>query len=134
MKKDIPSREQLLAENARLRVGYWIEEASATTRFLIGALCVAFVTWCAKEVFGTLAGRSTDAHIVIDFFSRIEVAAVISIATGAGGVLYGFSQRQLRRATVKRLQGRIYALERGADPGRTSSELAPDGSTNPEDI
>lgn len=134
MKKDPRNREQLLAEIDRLRVGYWIEEVGATTRFLIGALSVGFVAWCGKEIFVTLAGQTTDAHIVIDFLSRIEVAAVFSLATGAGGVLYGLSQRQLRRTTVKRLQARNQALERRFDPKRTSSELAPDGSTNPEDL
>lgn len=134
LRKDPRTREQLIAEVDRLRQGYIGQEIGSTIRTAVMAGCVGFVAWCGKEVVASLAGMDTNAHIVVNVLSRLEVAAALSLGVGAAGVMYGLAQRKLRRDTVQRLQSRIQVFERRADPARSSSLLMPDGTTNPEDL
>jgi hypothetical protein len=97
-------------------------------------LCFSFIAWCILEAVRSLSGLSTHADISITLMSRMEIAATISLLCGAGGTIYGFQQRQVRRKVVRRLHGRIATLERRLDPHRTSSHLTPSGDTNPEDL
>lgn len=133
MRQDKRTRDQLLAEIDRLRRGSIIDEVGQTLRWTLAVACIAFVAWCMREAVRDLAGLQTNANISVGFLGKIEVAATLSMVFGVGGVLYGVAQRSLRRKTVKRLQARIQLYERRQDPRRSSSELAEDGTTNPED-
>lgn len=80
-----------------------------------------------------LAGDVTVATIAIDFLTSFKVNTTVSVTLAGGGVLYGYRERRLRQRTIARLQGHIRRLERKVNPERTSSNLTPQGRTNPGD-
>lgn len=103
----------------------------------------ALIRWSA--IFGismgitavglAMAGKATsaDLQILIGFLGQIEVNQWAAWLFGGAGVTLGWRERVLRRATIKRLEGRIRYLERKVDPRRTSSDLTVTGETHPID-
>jgi hypothetical protein len=95
-----------------------------------GAVLIAYFGYRTVSV---LAGGTTAANIGIRFLADVRVSEAVAWLFGVSGVLMAFRERQLRRATVERMHGRIKTLEEQLDPGRSSSQLTPRGETNPED-
>jgi hypothetical protein len=106
---------------------------SSTLQTLIrwgAGVCFAYYGYRTIEV---LAGRSTEANIVLNILGNIAFSSTIAWTFGVAGAAYGWRQRKLRGDAVERLQNRIKELESKVDPERTSSNLTVRGDTNPED-
>jgi len=127
------SVERLQAENAFLKRGGIAEEVGKTVRFLVGAAAACFVAYMFALCADSLAGKSTNANILVNLAGKFEASLLLSWGVGVGGVLYGRGQRKLRKSTTERLTQRIVELEQGIDPNRSSSKLTKTGDTNPED-
>ncbi len=109
----------------------------AAYRFFAAALKAGvfiFGLYQARLVVEALAGNETSVNIVLEWLRRGEgkvsfwlyVLAVVAI-------LYGLAERSERRRKTEEMAERIRQLESLIDPKRTSSELLPDGRTNPMD-
>ncbi len=80
-----------------------------------------------------LAGKTTDANILVRMFTSIGIADKASYIVGVSGGLYGLFERKFRRDKTEYLQTRIQQLEKKLDPNRSSSRLTKRGTTNPKD-
>ncbi|RYH70476.1 MAG: hypothetical protein EON54_01365 [Alcaligenaceae bacterium] len=130
-----PTRAKIdpAVEDRRLVAISVIEQVGLTVRWLgvIAGLC--FFTWCVHLIIDALAGRATNANIVLSLLANVDFSAILLWGAGAGGVGYGYSQNRLRKRTVSHLHRRIQQYERELDPNRSSSNLSSTGDTNPED-
>ena len=97
-----------------------------------GAIC--FIAYLVFRCIETLAGKTTFADIGIDFLADVKISVLLSLCAGAGGVAYGYKQRQLRKSTVELLHKRINELETEVDSSRSSSNLTARGDSNPRDV
>lgn len=95
-----------------------------------GLVWISYYAYLAVEA---IAGKITVAEVGVSLLSKIEITVFLAWAFGVFGIWYGWSQRNLRRMTIERLQTRIVYLETIIDPGRSSSKLTPRGETRPED-
>lgn len=127
------SRAELEAELKMLRRQKGATAVASVLNSLIkwGAL-VAMTGYCYLSI-ETLAGKSTFADIGVFVLADLGISKGLSWLLAVLSVGYGLRQRSLRKRTVERLHARIRELERGYDPGRTSSGLSPRGDTHPED-
>lgn len=127
------TKAQLEAEVQRLRSGSRsnavVQVISQTIKW--GGLC--FLAWCFKESIEALAGKDTLSDIKIALLSDLNINQWLAYAVGGGGIVYGLSQRHLRKSTVETIQSRNQKLEKMVDPKRSSSNLTPRGNTRPED-
>jgi hypothetical protein len=96
-------------------------------------LAVLAIVYFIDHAVQALAGKQTEANILVNFLTKFEVSVALGWAVGAGGLIYGRSQRKLRKASVARLSERLQAFEAEIDPKRTTSTLRSNGDTNPED-
>lgn len=119
------------AENDFLRS--LVEEIGKTVRWALVAGAALGIVYLLAQAVEALAGKQTEANILVSMLGTVEVSVALSWVVGAGGVIYGRAQKKLRQRTVARLHGRIASLEKQIDPGRSSSKLTPTGDTNPED-
>lgn len=108
-----------------------IEYAFRTVRLvLIGAFaCLGIL--CLGYALRPFAGQRTVISILFSFLADIKF--VMAVAFGGASCGWAVVERMLRRRKTEQLQGRIIELEKRIDPDRTSSELTPQGTTNPKD-
>ena len=124
---------ELLAENRLLRRG---NVATGVTSVLVNLIrwgAVVLIFRYGYLTVNTLAGHVTLASIGISFLGNLTVSQSLAYIFGAGGVIYGLGERQLRKRAIKRLGPKREALEASIDPKRTSSKLTEKGETNPDD-
>lgn len=98
-------------------------------------LILGAVVWCvsyATEIVAALAGKRTDAKLLFEAVF-IQSGNWLPWLAGGGGAGYGYAERKLRKKKTEQLQSRIRELETQIDPDRQSSELTPQGDTNPKD-
>lgn len=128
------TKEQLKAENDYLRKGGLALQVAETIR--TGMWCCLGIVACyfAADIIRSLAGKQTDANIFVRFVSELNISIAIAWAAGAGGMYYGHKQKKLRQSATERYCSRIADLERLIDKGRSSSRIASNGETNPEDL
>jgi hypothetical protein len=81
----------------------------------------------------SLAGKQTIADILVRFLGSVKVSEGVAYLFGAGGILYGVGERQLRRRNIRRVVKGKNDLERIVHPGRTSSNITESGTTRPGD-
>jgi hypothetical protein len=91
------------------------------------------IAWFASGALKSLAGRHTLANVALSFVANLGIGQKVSYVLAVAGIVYGQRQNRLRRRSIERLSARNQELERRLDPGRTSSELPPRGTTKPED-
>lgn len=127
------SADRLQAENEFLRRGGMAEEIGKSVRVLLVCVSAVCIVYLLAHAIESLAGKQTDASILVNLLGKLEISVLLSWAVGGAGLMYGRSQNRLRKRTIERLHGRIKDLESEIDPGRTSSKLTPRGETNPED-
>jgi len=127
------SKAELLAENRYLRRTNTAQAIASIVNNAIRWTGVVFISWCGYQSINAMAGKQTAASILISLFGNLTVSQSLAYILGAGGVIYGLSERKLRQGTVKRLQKRNQDLEGRLDPGRTSSKLTETGETHPRD-
>lgn len=94
---------------------------------------IALVFYFIYMTFDAIAGKNTDASLMISVFGNLQVSIAVAWLVGVGGVWYGWTQRELRKTTIERLQSHIRLLEHRLDPQRSSSRLTPRGDSHPED-
>jgi hypothetical protein len=101
----------------------------------------AFLGYCVYLSIHDLSGKHTDA--LINFKAEASLnpdepswpywIAALSAIIATASISYGLSERKLRKSTVEQLAPYKEKWEQSIDPKRTSSELLPDGATNPRD-
>lgn len=99
------------------------------------ALIIGGVVWCMSylsDIVAALAGRRTDAKLLFEAVF-IQSGNWLPWLAGGSGAGYGYAERRLRKKKTEQLQSRIQELETRIDPNRQSSELTPQGDTNPVD-
>lgn len=101
------------------------------TGFKYVALVAIF--YFAYSSIQTLAGQVTYADIGLRVIGDIRISESVAWVFGVGGVGYGMRQRKLRRDAIEQLSPRVHEYEESLDPHRSSSRLAPRGTTRPED-
>jgi p-aminobenzoyl-glutamate transporter AbgT len=94
---------------------------------------LSFMSLMAFLIVRSLAGQTTIADIGVNILGNFRISTAISYVFMFSGVLYGASERELRKRTVERLAKRISELELQLDPNRSSSNLTSRGDTRPED-
>lgn len=119
------------SEQASFRFFVW-SRSFDIVKVLISAIVTVVLGYFALQAVALLAGKTTEASFFLGHFSsageRLSPWAVTAIA-----VFWAIVERRLRLRKTEYLQGRLAMLERGIDPGRTTSNLLPNGQTRPED-
>jgi hypothetical protein len=97
-------------------------------------LCLAFIAWIALDRgLGHLAGRRTFADVGIRFVGDLSIREGAAYIVAVGAVIIALYRERLRRDTIQRLANNIAELQKKIDPGRSSSDLTPRGTTRPGD-
>lgn len=123
----------LVSLERRHRIGAVIDQVGLTARLIVVAATVIFLGMFARDAVIALAGKTTNANVLLEFFGHLEVTVAIAWGAAATAAIWGYRERSLRRSTTKRLSTQIEDLELLVDPGRTSSNLSRTGQTNPKD-
>ncbi len=121
---------------AELRILKKTRFAEGTVQVLLSLIrwgAIIAISRYAYLAIDSLSGKNTLADIGVNFLTDIKVSVAIAWGAGVGGMVYGASQRKLRKDTVERLQGRVQELESEIDPSRSSSNLTRRGDTRLED-
>lgn len=124
---------KLLAEIERMRQDKWVAIIGSNVNTLIIAACVGFCAVCFYWSIDSLAGRTTNADILMNILADIRFERVVAVTAGGGGIIYGARQRQLRLDTIRHFEAMKREQELLIDPSRTSSDLTSSGETNPLD-
>lgn len=90
---------------------------------------LGFIGWCAADAFTAYAGEASFADISFSFLVSEKIESVLATIFGVGGIIYGKWQSKLRRDVIEKMQPERIALEKQADPDRTSSGLTKRGDT-----
>jgi hypothetical protein len=111
------------------------QKTEATTQRIIGVArwfffaSIPFFGWLSIR---ELAGEATFANIDLNFISNITFDRYISwTCTGGFGLAY-FRTKRCSRRRIEDLSDKNNELERLLDPGRSSSNLQPDGNHHTE--
>lgn len=118
----IPDRALTLAK---------IDGVLRLARLVVTFAGICFVILCSGYALRPFAGQVTIVSLVFSFLADIKFAVAVTLAGAASA--WAVAERVLRRRKTEQLQGRIIELERRIDPERTSSDLTPQGTTNPRD-
>ncbi len=86
---------------------------------------IAYYLYCSVEA---LAGSETGVSIALGD-TDYGIPWVLAFFAG----IWALGEHELRLRKVSSMQEHIKKLESRLDPNRTSSNLLPDGQTNPED-
>jgi hypothetical protein len=95
--------------------------------------CLAYCAWLALQGVRALSGKITLANIALNFLGSISTNNAVCYTVTGGAVGWGYLERRLRKAKTETFQGRVRDLEKLIDPKRSSSNLTPQGDTNPMD-
>ncbi|MFP4131965.1 MAG: hypothetical protein ACLFVF_07610 [Thiohalospira sp.] len=129
------------------------EEAEEKTKqldIIVGGCVKAFRTLINASVYvllfyfiylsiNSLAGKETDANIALladlsTGCSKLLLAlTILSVLLATFGILYGRKQERLKKDVIRDLSEYRTKYEQILDPERTSSNLANNGDTRPED-
>lgn len=93
---------------------------------------VALAYWAFRAI-DTLAGKHTDASLLVGYFTSQENDYGLPWIIAIIGVLYGLIERRLRLRKTEYFHKHILELEKRIDPKREGSNLLPTGETNPRD-
>lgn len=110
-----------------------VDSLTALCSSLIRYAGVALPFYWMYRTASVLSGKTTTADIGLKMLGSLTINESIGYGAGVVGVIYGLSERRLRRDKTEYLQTRIQRLEKQMDPKRSSSRLTPRGTTNPED-
>jgi hypothetical protein len=123
-----------LDEDHRFRLTIKLIEAGVTiARYLAWVAAVVVAGYYIRDIVRDLAGKQTDASLVVKMMLGLSADRWIAYAVGGVGTAFGLNERRLKRRDIKRLSRRTNDLESRLDRNRTSSELLPDGRTREDD-
>lgn len=116
-----------------------VDRSTSIIMLAIKAAIVFGFLFAIVSVFEAIAGKATtadinlslnaDANIFVQLFSRLG-SSKFAWAVAIAGIVYGLSERELRRRKTAYLQGRITKLEKMLDSNRESSGLTERGETS----
>ena len=101
------------------QVQYEFWTAVATQAIKWGGL--VGIAWMGYRCISSLAGRTTQARVLVNFLGDLKISQTVSWALTAGGLSYGSVQSRLRKTKEKILGERIKELEEAIDQQRSSS-------------
>ncbi len=134
------TKSQLEDDNRRLTFELQMVRKSKISEHIVSVINnlikwggLATVFYFLSTSIDSLAGEFTTSNIAISLVSDLKINEYLAYVLGAGGVGYGYLQRNLRRKTIERLHGDKVAEEKLIDHGRSSSKLTKEGLTRPED-
>ncbi len=87
----------------------------------------------ALEAIRTLAGKTTVVSMILSVLGQPEVTEILKDLVVFGSIVWALLERRERRRKTEYLSSRLGKLEATHDPARTSSNISPDGTTNPAD-
>lgn len=123
---------ELRAENRLLRRGH----ISTSIASVLNTACkYGFLAYAARQIYlsiDSLAGETTLATFIVEFFGNVSVNKWLAYTFGGGGIVYGWFERRARRKNLKRLGPRNKQLEAAIDPNRSSSKLTDKGDPPPK--
>jgi hypothetical protein len=102
------------------QVQYELWTAVATQTIKWGGLVA--IAWMGYKCISSLAGRTTQARVLVNFLGDLKVSQAVSWAMTAAGFSYGRVQSRLRKTKEKILGDRIKELEEAIDQHRDSSQ------------
>ncbi len=102
-------------------------------RILTQSATFAFCVYHGSKAIIALAGEETTANFAFSYFTGADSTYGIPWLAASVGVAYGYGERRLRQRKTRHFQSRITKLEQLIDKNRSSSGLATDGQTHPED-
>lgn len=102
-------------------------------RVVCQSVALMFCVYFGSQAVIALAGNETTANFAFSYFTSSESTYGLPWFAAFVGVVYGYGERKLRRRKTQHFQDRITKLERIIDKNRSSSCLATDGQTHPED-
>ena len=128
--------EKIPAANNSLKMEYgpyqWRKDVLTSVYSLLKQLTYAGMFWMFCHygylTIGELAGKNT----TISFLSKMYVTVSASLTIGS--LAYALYSHQSKKNTVSHMGDKIISLEKMIDPNRSSSQLSPDGSSNPDDL
>ena|SRR6266478_4736755 len=94
---------------------------------------LAFIAYWGFDALKAFAGKGTDAAVVFKIVTDLRIDQGIAYLFGLGGVAYGYKERRAKQKAVGHLGTARQEAEKRVDPGRTSSNLTPRGTSRPED-
>ena len=127
-------RRRQKATSANLPVSIAVvEQIGLTVRTIAicGVICLIF--YFLRDIFSSIAGKETSANVALSFLANVQVEVALAWSFGIAGILYGASQKQLRRNYIAKFHADNANLERRLDSRRSSTQLTAHGDTNPED-
>ena|ERR1700690_4403023 len=137
MSKKEKTKAELAAENKELRrtklTSSVTEIVIALVRYSAIVVCVYFVSSAVGTAVVTLAGKTTNANVLVNFLGNLTISNAVATLFGGGGIAYGIVERRQRQKMIQRQHGRIKKIEKQIDPNRSSSNITETGDTNPSD-
>ena len=100
-------------------------------RDIVKTILYLGLAYFGYQAVSVLAGKTTDAKLVLSYFTSEENKCLVPLIAAAVAVVFAVAERNLRRRKTEYLQGRIRELELKIDPDRTTSGLLTTGDTNP---
>ncbi|MBL4701186.1 MAG: hypothetical protein JKX85_08000 [Phycisphaeraceae bacterium] len=96
---------------------------------------VWLVGYFLADIFSSLAGKTTVANFLVEWFTESPsgVSFTINLGLTIVAVLWAIKERRHRLKKVEILGNRISHLEAQRDPNRTTSGLLTNGQTHPVD-
>jgi hypothetical protein len=127
------TRAQLEAELNVLRRLRGSNAVASVLNNLIRWSGICGIFYFVYKAAAAFAGQHTAADLNVWLFGGLDLRTTAPWGVSLFAVVYGLLQRRLRRRNIVRMSARITELEMEVDTGRTSSNLAPHGGTNPLD-
>lgn len=121
-------------DKARLRLAIVDKLYLLLRSGVFGAVIVLCVYFGIYKAAGVLAGTSTSFSSVVKWMVDLKASQWVAYILGGVGTGAAIYQRRTNRKLVKRFGPRISELESHIDPGRSSSNLLPDGTPRKQDI
>lgn len=120
---------ELRVENRALRQTHWVVAASPVARTIAVMTGWVLIVSEASDAVIALAGETTAADFGFRFLGNLRVSTAVAWTLAAFGLGYGSWERQVRKTKVQQMETHIHDLERGRDPGRTTSGLTSRGDS-----
>lgn len=96
-------------------------------------LIAYFLTNSWDSIFDSLAGRETDANILVEVLSNFTITHTLSLTVTFGAIFIAIRERSLRKKEIERLVELRSLYVKQFDSNRSSSGLTKRGETQPED-
>ncbi len=112
----------------------WINTLGSVTEIFFKYITFITGLICIPVSLYLLAGKDTNANIVISFLAKITIRETLAwTGTGVCYLLF-LKERKQRKDVIESKDKRIKDFESYFDKNRSSSGITPRGETNPADL